>query len=240
VRGDNMHKLDLGLLIIYQDLADWKDDRTLTDRAKTCIEAQKRAAVDFFQNSFKPDPRAGAAAVSEEALQSILRSGRDVHGIAKDRDISNVIVFNARNIDDSVLSTQVIAARKSVDDLVLKKIKQHFRFNGSLSITASGHFWYPPGAYMGWHTNSGAPGWRMYISHAEEPGKSFFRYRDPDTQKIITSLDDEWNVRLFEIRRDKPLWHAVYSDTNRFSLGYVIYKSSTLGLIRRLVKRVLK
>lgn len=235
-----MHKLDLDTLKIYQDLTDWNEDRALTSLVKTCIEAQKRAAADFFQNSFKPDPNAGAAAVSEEALQSILQSGRDVHGIARERDISNVIVFNARNIGDSVLSAQVVTFRKSVDALISKKIKQNFRSNGSLSVAASGHFWYPPGAYMGWHTNSGAPGWRMYISHAEEPGKSFFRYRDPDTQKIITSLDDEWNIRLFEIRRDKPLWHAVYSDTNRFSLGYVIYKSSTLSSIRRLVKSVLK
>ena len=74
-----MHKLDLGLLKIYQDLTDWKEDRTLTDQVKTCIEAQKSEAAYVFQNSFKPDPNAGAAAVSEEALQSILQSGRDVH-----------------------------------------------------------------------------------------------------------------------------------------------------------------
>ena len=62
----------------------------------------------------------------------------------------------------------------------------------------------------------------MYVNYAEEPGRSFFRYRDPDTGKIETSIDREWNFRLFQITPEKPLWHAVYSDTNRFSLGYMV------------------
>jgi hypothetical protein len=63
---------------------------------------------------------------------------------------------------------------------------------------------------------------KLYVSCAEEPSKSFFRYRDPDTHEIITSPDKEWNVRLFALRADKLLWHAIYSETNRFSLGDVI------------------
>lgn len=133
-----------------------------------------------------------------------------------------MIVFNARNIQDAVSSSEVDRLRKLVDEAVSEKVKQSFRSERDLTVANSGHFWYPPGAYMAWHTNSGAPGWRMYINHAEEPGKSFFRYRDPDTHEIITSKDNEWNVRIFEIRSDKLLWHAVYSDTNRFSLGYMI------------------
>jgi hypothetical protein len=93
---------------------------------------------------------------------------------------------------------------------------------------------------MAWHTNSGAPGWRLYVTYAEEPGKSFFRYRYPDTHEIITSVDDEWNVRLFTIRADKPFWHAIYSETNRFSLGYMIYPHSLRPLIGQQFKRLLR
>lgn len=234
-----MDKYDFASLKMYQELNDWCSDQALINLAKACIEAQKQAAASVFQTTFKPDSQA-AAAVSEETLESILRAGRDVHGIATERNISNVIVFNARNIQDAVPNSEVDRLRRLVDKAVSEKVKQSFKSQGNLAVSNSGHFWYPPGAYMAWHTNSGAPGWRMYISHAEEPGKSFFRYRDPDTHEIITSMDDEWNVRLFEIRSDKLLWHAVYSDTNRFSLGYMIYPQTLLTSIEQKVKRLLK
>ena len=95
---------------------------------------------------------------------------------------------------------------------------------------SSGHFWYPKGSYMGWHTNSRAPGWRIYINFAEEPDKSFFRYRDPETGEIITSWDNQWNLRVFRITARKPIWHCVHSDTNRFSLGYMLKLPEQRGL----------
>jgi hypothetical protein len=85
-----------------------------------------------------------------------------------------VIVFNARNIQDAVSSSEVDRLRKLVDEAVSEKVKQSFRSERDLTVANSGHFWYPPGAYMAWHTNSGAPGWRMYINHAEESRESRF------------------------------------------------------------------
>jgi hypothetical protein len=155
------------------------------------VDVQKRAAGSVLQSAFTPDRQAAVAAVSEEALRFILQSGRNMHGIATDREISNVIVFNAKNIHDAVFSSEARTARKSVDKAVAEKIKHRFPSQEKLAFSDSGYFWYPPGAYMAWHTNSGAPGWRLYVSYAEEPGKSFFRYRDPDTHEIITSVDDE-------------------------------------------------
>lgn len=216
-----MSQYNFHSLKAYQELTDWCADDALLSRIETCIETQKRAFDPSLEHTFRPDSQA-AAAVAEETLRSILRSGRDVHGIATDRHISNVIVFNSR-VEASISNDQVLAQRKSVDKAVAEKVGQSFKARRALAVACSGHFWYPPGAYMGWHTNSGAPGWRMYLTHAEEPYKSFFRYRDPSTQEIITSWDAHWNVRLFEVRSDKPVWHAIYSETNRFSLGYVIY-----------------
>jgi hypothetical protein len=78
---------------------------------------------------------------------------------------------------------------------------------------------------MGWHTNWQNPGWRLYINYAEEPGKSFFRYRDPETGKIVTAIDREFNFRLFRVSEEVPFWHAVCSDTYRYSLGYKVVKA---------------
>ena len=148
-------------------------------------------------------------------------------------------MFNA-SISDAIQDSRVKQLRAAVDQRVAVKVNQTLASPTRLEVSNSAQFWYPAGAYMSWHTNSGAPGWRMYITHVDEPGKSFFRYRDADSGKIITSWDNTWNVRLFEIRADKPFWHAVYSATNRFSFGYVI-QSQPIGrkLIRKL-KHLLK
>ncbi|MBA2565730.1 MAG: hypothetical protein H0V09_09950, partial [Gemmatimonadetes bacterium] len=216
-----MEARDLAGIRVYEELEDWSRDAELLELVRTCVEAQREAAEPVFRTAFHGDLAAGEAAVSEEALREILASGRDVHGISKERHISNVIVFNAANIADAVRSQEVRSTRERVDEAVAERIHSSFQGGGKLTVTSSGHFWYPPGAYMAWHTNSGAPGWRMYVSYAEEPGRSFFRYREPGSGEIVTSRDDRLNVRLFEIRADRPLWHAVFSDTHRFSLGYV-------------------
>jgi hypothetical protein len=204
--------------------------------AKHCIESQRVAAAEAVKQ-FRPHPGA-ADEVSEQALLELLARGQDVHGISKDRSISNVIVFGAGNIADSVRNQTVETLRASVDRHADQLAKAVFPGTRGLVVGSSGHFWYPAGSYMAWHTNSGVPGWRVYINYADEPGKSFFRYRDPQTGKIVTLWDRKWNIRLFRITRDKPLWHAVYSNTNRFSLGYVIYQESWRGRLRQKLHRV--
>ena len=160
--------------------------------------------------------------VSEEALNSILSSGDDISGIASIREISNCLVFNIDTVKNSLKRDSIHALRNQLDKVVAVKIKKLFRLGNVLSVTKSGHFLYPPGSFMSWHTNSKAPGWRLYINYVEEAGKSFFRYRNPETGEIVTSMDQKWNFRLFKIDPKKPFWHTVYSDTNRYSFGYRI------------------
>jgi hypothetical protein len=203
-----------------------------------CIAAQKEAAGAAF-SAFKPNPRA-LAEVSEEALARLRTRGKDVHGISKQRSISDVIVFGARNIPDSHRNATVEALRAKVDKKAYKLVKSIFPGTSGLVVGSSGHFWYPSGSYMGWHTNSGAPGWRVYINYAEEEGKSFFRYRDPATSEITTLMDKKWNIRIFRITSEDPLWHAVYSSTNRFSLGYIIYRESLAARVAWKVRRLFR
>lgn len=90
----------------------------------------------------------------------------------------------------------------------------------SLRLFQSGRNWYPPRGYMGWHTNANVKGFRLYCSHAPDAGASYFRYQDPISKTIVTSWDQAgWNFRCF--RTDlEPLWHCVYSETDRISFGY--------------------
>ena len=93
------------------------------------------------------------------------------------------------------------------------------------SIQMSGFFLYPAdGGYMGWHTNSDAPCTRIYITHVEEGGKSYFRYRD--TGEYVTSWDKPgWNLRQFEVTTENPLWHCVYAEEPRLSIGFRINRN---------------
>jgi hypothetical protein len=95
-------------------------------------------------------------------------------------------------------------------------------------IAVSGRTWYPPEyGFMGWHTNSNNKAYRLYCTFCREPDKSFFRYRDPKTNEIVTSWDKAgWNFRLFKIT-NPPLWHCVYSETDRFSIGYAVHVEKT-------------
>ena len=92
------------------------------------------------------------------------------------------------------------------------------------SILLSGNFLYPKNGYMGWHTNADTPYLRCYITYSEN-GDSYFKYRDPITKEIITDKDNlGWTLRYFKISNkiDELLWHCVYSNTTRISMGYRI------------------
>jgi len=206
---------------IFHELNGFSEDLELLGLVKECLEAQKATGEEFLRASFRTNPNARQA-VSEETLQGILASGNNVSDILTDRHISNCLVFNDNSAENALVSEQVRKLRKKVDKAISKRVKRLFQDGGRLAVRSSGHFWYPPGGYMGWHTNLKTPGWRMYINYCEESGKSFFRYRDPDSGNIVTTTDKQWNFRLFRITSEKPLWHAIYSDTNRFSIGYKI------------------
>jgi len=222
---------DLGLADGLQELDAWRADTELTALVERCVAAQRTA-----DTVFRPAPAAeGLAAVSEEALRAILATGRDVHGVATDPAISSAIVFNAGHVAGAVSNRATSALRARVDAHVEAKLRALAPPGRELAIVPSGHFWYPPGSYMGWHTNSRAPGVRIYVTHAEEPGRSFFRYRDPDTDRVITVPDDRWNVRVFRVGGEKPFWHAVYSETHRFSFGYMVVHRSPGEWLRRLL-----
>lgn len=138
--------------------------------------------------------------VSEESLREIMDNDRQVA-----TEDCNVLKFNHINLNE-------------INNIIALALKQYIKKFG-----VSGRIWYPENGFMGWHTNSNNRGHRLYCTYAKENEKSFFRYRDPDTENIVTSYDKKgWNFRVFKIC-EKPLWHSVYSATDRISLGYALY-----------------
>ena len=155
---------------------------------------------------------------SEWLLKTILNEGQQHSDIVVDRSLSNCLAYNFDNVDNAIIDTGLAKQRLQLDSMVKEFATQWFQ--GDFDCENTGHFWYPPGAYMSWHTNARTPGWRMYLTLADDEGKSFFRYCNPRSGVIHTSWDKHWDIRLFNVTIEDPLWHCVYSETNRFSFGY--------------------
>lgn len=179
------------------------DDETVISGLNKIIETIDYDPDKVEKKLYKPEVtnEFALSRVDEKALNEFMEKNRDVA-----THDCNVYKFNNVNID--FLSNRI---GKYVKDRNIK------------SLGVSGRIWYPKNGYMGWHTNSNNKGYRMYCTHARENNKSFFRYRDPESGEIITSWDKEgWNFRIFLIS-EKHLWHCVYSETDRFSIGYCLY-----------------
>lgn len=215
-----MASIDIQSNQTFYDLDLLINDREVLKDIQECFQIQKAAGEAYERTIFCPNPQA-VQIVNAETLEKILATNEDISDIHT-HDISNCLVFHADNLKGSVMNDEVLRIRRSTDEAISKCIKEIFLTSDQLRIECGGQFWYPSGGYVGWHTNSRLPGWWLYVSYAEEPHRSYFRYRDCDTKEIVTSADDDWNFRLYKVTPDRPFWHCVYSETNRFSLGYRI------------------
>lgn len=196
-------------------------DESLQAAISAIVAVMRRDQSGFLRDHYTPVADA-AAAVTEAALAPLLAGQSWVSDIVETRRISNCIAYNFGNVQGAVMDGELAALRGDLDTLALAMARSLFPQFPGLSVENTGHFWYPPGGYMGWHTNLRTPGWRCYISKTDAPGRSFFRFRDPRDGLVVTSPDRRYDIRLFNITPAAPLWHAVYSDTHRFSLGYKI------------------
>ena len=189
--------------ILYEELS-FHDDKHLILSLDKIIETINFDPQKVEQTLYKKETTKEYALsrVDEKALQKLIESG--------DRSVAthDCSVYKFNNISFNFLH-----------DILMS----HFKEKNVKSIAMSGRIWYPVNGYMGWHTNSNNMGYRIYCTYAREEGKSFFRYRDPYSKEIITSYDKQgWNFRMFKISYDH-LWHCIYSETDRLSIGYSLY-----------------
>lgn len=212
-------RLDPG--VRYREVRSPPLDAPTRELAEECFAAQ-RAAVEGSGVARRGDDARARAAVSDEALATLLRSGRRIGGVADDREVATAVPFNVRNVDDVVWSRDVVRLRRRLDRALAPWVRSLFDPALRPVLFPSGHWWYPAGTYLGWHTNERFPGWRLYLSHAAEPGRSCFRHRDPDTGVVATSPDERWDLRLFLVTAERPLWHAVYAGGDRYSVGWIV------------------
>lgn len=231
----------------YRELRDPPLPAEVRALALACFAAQRRAGA--ATNGGGPLQDRGArpaaahaagepAAVSPGALDDLLASGARVGGIVTQREVATAIPFNARLTRDAVRSREVATQRRRLDRAIARWLGTLFDVAHPPLLLGAGQWWYPPGTFFGWHTNESYPGWRLYLSHSEEPGRSFFRYRHPTSGEVVTSPDAAWDLRCFVISRERPLWHTIASDTHRFSIGWHVRPWSLRDALAQRLERL--
>ncbi len=149
-----------------------------------------------------------------------------------------------RDIDTALSRARLADLRARVGDIVAPKdvpdndnrIVYHDRCAAPLAarvgervgceVKHCGFFWYPYRGFSGWHTNSNLAGERIYLVWSQEAGRSFFRYRDPQSRKIITHWHPSgWEIIRFGVVAERQFWHCVGSYTNRVSIGFRVLDS---------------
>jgi hypothetical protein len=109
---------------------------------------------------------------------------------------------------------------KALDTPLARTISSIFGDQGRLS----GFFYYPPGGFKEWHTDFEDPQpdsekhWRIYMLRTTRDARSWFQYLDADG-KIRKVVDRNGHLNVFSLTESPPLWHAVYSNTHRWSVG---------------------
>lgn len=81
--------------------------------AEHCVQQQRKAAQPLYRD-FKP-VESPLDVVSPEALQDILETGEDIHGVSNEPSISDAVTFGFSHIPDSVHSEEVQSSRAEVD-----------------------------------------------------------------------------------------------------------------------------
>ena len=59
---------------------------------------------------------------------------------------------------------------------------------------------------------------------AKNEGNSWFNYINPETNQVVNLPDKNEYANIFYVNNyknwDKVIWHSIYSETDRFSLGF--------------------
>jgi hypothetical protein len=103
------------------------------------------------------------------------------------------------------------------------KVREDFTTEiGAMHAALSNY--YPPGGFVGWHTNWNANCYQILFTWSKT-GNGYFKYYDKQKDEIVTIQDvPGWQCRHFYFgRKDEPdhhCWHAAYAGEPRITLAY--------------------
>jgi hypothetical protein len=100
-----------------------------------------------------------------------------------------------------------------------------YDFAMGIGATSNALFnYYPPGGFVGWHTNWNAPAYQILFTWSDT-GEGYFKYQDPSTKEIVRIKDvPGWQCRHYYFAGEKEpeyhCWHAAYANCDRITLAF--------------------
>jgi len=129
--------------------------------------------------------------------------------------IHSLVPAHSDDFDEKFEELVSTMARKNIEE---------FKDSENILVRRAAFYLYDVDNFMGWHTNSASPAWRIYLTYTEEPNKSYICHFDEETQKVVKSYDKEGiTCRAFNLKDYPPLKHSVLSQTKRWSIGFRIF-----------------
>ena len=109
------------------------------------------------------------------------------------------------------------------DDPLLEEVYMFSRiqFITDLGANSSAVFlYYPPGGFVGWHTNQNNSGYQFIFSYSEN-GNGYFQYYDQQTREVVVTKDQPgWRCHYhhFGEEPDEHCWHSAYTNEPRLTI----------------------
>jgi|TARA_R110000868_G_scaffold188385_1_gene431099 hypothetical protein len=122
---------------------------------------------------------------------------------------------------------QPISYMEKVDPDLWTEFRKKARIDFTLEIGAQHAAltnYYPPGGFVGWHTNWDANAYQVLFTWSRT-GDGYFRYYDKKNDEIITVEDKPgWQARHYYFGRkdelDHHCWHSAFTWSDRITLAY--------------------
>lgn len=191
----------------------------ITIRNKELLSTLDGFVEDMFNNSTYNDPKCftfreesdmdkGEYYCSEEYLQDCLSRFPTLVG-PPDRYFAIPIAKLVREYPDQWTD-------------YMQKVKYDFAADLGAHTSALLSY-YPPGGFVGWHTNYDANAYQVLFTWSKD-GNGFFRYRDKDGS-IVTEQDvPGWQARHYYFGAEHEIedhcWHSAYAGGERLTLAY--------------------
>lgn len=162
---------------------------------------------DYYAFSSPEDMKKGEYYTSEEYLREVSLKG-DLVG-APDRHFAQPISLMVRR-DPQIWSSYMNMVK--------------FEFASEIGAHTSALLsYYPPGGFVGWHTNFDATAYQVLFTWSD--GNGYFRYYDNKEDKVVTIPDVKgWQCRHYyfgpENEPENICWHAAYAGGERITLAY--------------------
>lgn len=128
--------------------------------------------------------------------------------------------------------------KNTENNIVMNSIRQDMELIFNNEVELRGYFYYPKGGYRIWHTNRNeTPGWRLYL--VGSVGDSYFCHVDRKNKQMVRTLDTNNSINVFKIENDEDnlLYHSVFSNDDRWSLGFLTDENAVITLLNSYISK---